>query len=152
VTIYRNGLGTPVSISINDVKNQLPETSLCWKDLVHLNKDDLDRRVHAVADALGAPKIIAKISCGDFTTMRNTLAEWWEAAESIELWTILTTAKRVGSLPPSHEGLEDKLRDRLHEGSNPFRAFNPDYQVDSEEDTNQEEDLRQGEGVKLDWV
>jgi hypothetical protein len=122
----------PTQIALHGVKNILPKSSLCWKDLQHLTDDQLNRRILAVGKEIGADKAVSRVTAQPTlnTTRGATLYKWWQKASQKQRWELVTTAKAVGKEPPVKD--IENLLDRLGDGQYPFRGT--DQSMAEEED------------------
>jgi hypothetical protein len=127
----------PRAITIAGVKNSLPKASLCWKDLQHLSDDQLNRRLLSIGKEIGNDKAVSRIASGSFASQGKfpTLYKWWEGVGKADRWTLMTTSKLVGRVPPFNE--HDRLLSRLGVGQYPFRGT--DRPLEDKEDIEEEE-------------
>lgn len=136
----------PVQIGIHGVVNSLPKESLCWKDLIYLNDDQLYRRLRAIGKEMGADKAVAKLTSGSAlnTTPAPTLFKWWSKASGLQRFLLVSNAKRVGKV---NEEEKDSLLARLTAGNYPFRGV--DRSIEEEED-DEEEEVEEGLTINFD--
>lgn len=138
----------PTQIGISGVKNLLPKASLCWKELQHLNDDQLNRRILAVGKEIGADKAVSRITTQPNlnSTSGATLYKWWLKASLQQRWALITSAKAVGKAPSIDE--VPNLLGRLGDGQYPFRGT--DQSLEEEEEMESlEERFEQGLRLKF---
>lgn len=148
----------PVSVTTNGVRTSLPKASLCWRDLMHLSDDQLDRRVLALGKNIGADKAVSRITsmASLSTTPGATLHKWWKNATPRQRFDLITTSKMVGK---SGSINESQLISRLTEGRYPFRGSNRKVEAEQSEEEEEEEESDFDEefansfqsGLRLDW-
>jgi hypothetical protein len=130
----------PVQIGIHGVMNILPKSSICWKDLMCLNDDQLFRRILSVGREIGADKAVSRtVTNGELSTIESTsLTSWWRLASPEQRFILISDAKKRGTC---FKGDQEALLARLTPGRYPFRGTDLAIQEGEIEEEFEEEDL-----------
>jgi len=107
------------TVNLMGVSNSMPKASLNALDF-NRDDDDLQARAFLVADAIGEPKLVAKIATDSSLKVRGAggLYPWWAGASSLQKWKLLTNAKKAQS---SHRKVTETDLHRLNLLSAPFQ-------------------------------
>jgi hypothetical protein len=128
-------LGTIVK---GGVSNQLPRSSLCYKDFARKDFNEFVARTYLVADSISNQKASARISSSVKLGVKGAknLDQWWSGASSSQRWDVLTNRKLVGEVPKGGDAFE--LTPQMHEALSrlncPFRAVEGELQGSDTED------------------
>lgn len=99
------------SIKLNGVTNNLPKSSLCYRDFLR-DIDFVQARAFLVSEQLGASVIRSRISTSDSLYMDSVrdIGSWWELANPSQRLQVLATASSLGQRVVDDTTVSELLR------------------------------------------